>query len=79
MRFETVVRICCNFLASIRSVMKLNKQSECNRCGVQIDIAPIDKRQGRFDMIYIVGGLWALAAVAWALFKLVHRYIPLAG
>ena len=70
---------CQNFLASIRAVIKLNKQSECNRCGCQIEIAPIDKQQARFDMIYIVGGLWVLAAVTWTLFKIIQRFIPLAG
>ena len=70
---------CGNFLASIRAAMKLNKQSKCSRCDCEIEIAPIDKWQARFDMIYILGGLWALVAVAWGLFTVIQRFTQLAG
>ena len=70
---------CRNFLASIRAVVKLNKQSKCNHCDCRIEIAPIDKRQARFDMTYILGGLWALVGVAWAILKFAVPLIPPAG
>ena len=67
---------CRNFLASIRAVSKLNKQSKCNHCGGRIEIAPIDKRQARFDMMYILGGLYALLGVAWFILKFAVPLIP---
>jgi len=69
---------CRNFLASIRSVIKLNNQSNCNHCGGRIEIAPIDKRQARFDMTFILGGLWALVVAAWAILKFAVPLIPAA-
>jgi hypothetical protein len=70
---------CQNFIASIRAVMKLNKYSTCNHCGCEIEIAPITKRHARFDITYIVGGLWTLVGLAWILLKFVMPLIPQAG
>ena len=67
---------CRNFLASFRAVIKLNKQSKCNHCVGRIEIAPIDKRQARFDMMYILGGVWALLGVAWVILKFAAPLIP---
>lgn len=51
---------CGNFIASIRALIKLNKQSRCDHCGHEIEIAPINKQQSQFDMIYFLGGTLTL-------------------
>ena len=56
---------CQNFLGRIRAILKLNKESTCNNCGCKIEIAPIDKRQARFDLTCLLGGLWTLLSVSW--------------
>ena len=70
---------CGNFIASILAVMQLNKKSTCNRCGCEIEIAPVNKRQARFDMIYIVGGLWTVVGIAWFMFRMIAQFTPTAG
>lgn len=67
---------CHNFIASIRAIMTLNKQSTCIRCGCEIKIAPITKRNARFDMDYIMGGLWTFVGLAWIFLRVVFPLIP---
>ena len=70
---------CRNFLGSIGALLKLNKESKCNRCGCEIEIAPIDKRQARFDVAYIFGGLWTMVGVSFVILKLFLALFPPAG
>ena len=57
---------CNNFLGAIRAVIPLNKHSQCSNCSRVIEISPIDKRGARYDMTYILGGLWFVLGVMYA-------------
>jgi len=57
---------CQNYFGSVRAVYRLNKHQRCSGCNDTIEIAPVNKKQHQCDLVYMLGGLYGLGVVMWA-------------
>lgn len=62
---------CNEFLASLKALRRLNKDSKCVACFTEIEIAPIEKWHARNDIAYILGGLGTVLGILMAVTSLI--------
>lgn len=62
---------CEQFFGTFSALRRLNRESRCVGCTAKVEIAPIEKRQSQFDLACMLGGLWALVGVLYAVTKVI--------
>lgn len=60
---------CGNDFTNARSARHINQHSQCKNCKSPVEISPVKNSELRFDLCYMLGGLWLLCGIGFMMIR----------